>query len=100
MLLRIFAALAITALLQTALFAQAVSIASITGRVTDEQNAVLAGAAIRLIGTSTGSVNNAVTNTEGIYTIPSVPIGEYRLEATSPGFQTYAQTGITLRVGD
>ena len=89
MLLRIFRSIAVAAMVQTALFAQAVSIASVTGRVTDEQNAVLAGTAIRLIGTNTGTVYNAVTNTEGIYTLPSIPIGEYRLEATSPGFQTH-----------
>src|SRR5947209_6117011 len=79
---------------------QAVSIASITGRDVDEQVAVLPGAQIKLTDAENGSIHNAVTNAEGIYTIASVPIGSYTLETTAPGFQTHVQTGISLRVGD
>ncbi len=82
------------------LHAQAVSNASITGRISDEQGSVLPGAQIKLLGAENGSVQNAVANAEGIYTIPSISIGSYRLEATASGFQTYVQTGISLRVGD
>jgi hypothetical protein len=84
----------------TTLSAQAVSIASITGRVVDEQGAILPGTSIKLTGTETGVVYNAIANSEGIYTIPSVPIGVYQLEASAPGFQTWSQSGISLRVGD
>ena len=77
---------------------QAVSIASITGRVVDEQGAVLPGAQIKLADAENGSIHNAVTNAEGIYTMASVPIGSYTLEATAPGFQTHIQTGVMLRV--
>src|SRR5215831_17592027 len=80
--------------------AQAVSIATLTGRVTDEQGALVPGAQIRMTAVDTGVVFNAVANTDGIYTIPSLPIGAYTLQASSPGFQTYVQTGILLRVND
>ena len=83
-----------------ALKAQAVSIATVTGRVVDEQGALLNGAQVRMTAVDTGVVSNAITNTEGIYTIPSLPIGAYTLQATFPGFQTYVQTGILLRVND
>jgi Carboxypeptidase regulatory-like domain/TonB dependent receptor len=83
-----------------ALHGQAVSIASVTGRVTDSQGAVVAGAQIKMTGVETASIYNAVTNTDGIYTFPSLPIGAYMLESTVPGFQTYAQRGIVLRVND
>src|SRR5258707_1360726 len=83
-----------------ALYAQAVSLSSVTGRVVDEQGAVITGAQIRMIGVETGAVSNAVTNSDGIYTIPSLPIGAYTLESTVAGFQTSVQTGILLRVGD
>ena len=82
------------------LHAQAVSNATVTGRVTDEQGAVVPGARIQIAGVDTGIVNNAVTNADGIYTIPNLPIGGYTLKAAVPGFQTYVQTGIVLRVGD
>ena len=32
------------------------------------------------------------------YVLPNLPIGPYRLEATLPGFRTFAQTGIVLQV--
>ena len=83
-----------------ALYAQAVSVASVTGRVVDEQGALVNGAQIKMIGVDTGAVYNTSTNSNGIYTIPSLPIGAYSLEATVPGFQTYVQKGILLRVND
>ncbi|MDQ6698934.1 MAG: carboxypeptidase regulatory-like domain-containing protein [Acidobacteriota bacterium] len=82
------------------LHAQAVSIATVTGRVTDQQGAIIGGALVKLSGVETGAVHNAVSNSDGIYTLPSLPIGAYTLQAAVPGFQTYAQTGILLRVGD
>src|ERR1039458_6025189 len=83
-----------------ALDAQAVSIASVTGRVTDEQGALVAGAQIKMTAVDTGAIYNAATNSDGIYTIPSLPIGAYTLESTVPGFQMYVQSGILLRVND
>ena len=83
-----------------ALHAQSVSNATITGRITDEQGAVAPGARIQITGVDTGAVYTAVSNADGIYTIPNLPIGPYTLQAVVPGFQTYVQTGIVLRVGD
>jgi hypothetical protein len=80
--------------------AQAVANASVTGRVVDEQGGLLVNAQIRVTATETGIVYNAVTNSDGIYSIPTLPIGSYTLEATSAGFNTYVQNGILLRVDD
>jgi len=82
------------------LHAQAVSIASLTGHVADEQGAVVAAAQIKMSAVDTGAVYTAATNSDGIYTFPSLPIGAYRLESTVSGFQTYVQNGILLRVND
>src|SRR5579872_2447037 len=95
-LLPAFVALALT----PSLHAQAVSIATVTGRVTDQQGAVLTGAQITFTGVDTGAVHKAVTNEDGIYTIPNLPIGAYTFETAASGFQTYVQTGILLRVND
>src|SRR5690348_3346044 len=82
------------------LHAQAVSSASVTGRVMDEQGAIVPNARVQISGVNTGVVYTAISNADGIYTVPNLPIGAYRLEASTPGFQTYVQTGILLRVGD
>jgi hypothetical protein len=80
--------------------AQAVSIASVTGRVADDQGASVAGAQLKMTGIETGSTATAVSNADGIYSFPSLAIGAYRMESTFPGFQTYVENGIVLRVGD
>ena len=80
--------------------AQAVSAATVTGRVTDQEGAVLSGAQVRITGVETGTVREVVSNDDGLYTITNLPIGAYTMQVTSPGFRTYEQTGIELRVND
>jgi hypothetical protein len=86
--------------LSPALESQAVSIASVTGRVLDPTGAALAGAQVRMTAIATNIVQDVVTDTNGIYNFPSLTIGAYRLEVTAPGFQTYVQTGLNLQVND
>ena len=65
-----------------ALYAQAVSIASVTGRVVDEQGASVSGAQIKITAVDIGVVYNAVSNSDGLYTFPSLPIGAYTVSYT------------------
>jgi len=80
--------------------AQAVSIASVTGRVTDPSGAVISGAQVKITALSTNSVYSAVTGADGLFNFPSLSIGAYTLEVTAPGFQTYSQKGISLQVNE
>ncbi len=80
--------------------AQTVSIASVSGRVVDQQEAVVSGAHVKLTSVDTGVVHDTTTNDDGIYHFPSVQIGAYTLESSASGFRTYVQTGIVLRVND
>ncbi len=72
--------------------------AQISGTAKDQSNAVLPGVEITVTQTDTGITRNAITNETGSYVLPNLPIGPYRLEASLPGFRTYAQTGIVLQV--
>src|SRR5437867_11274972 len=72
--------------------------AQIAGTVKDQTGAVLPGVEVTVTQIETGTTRNAVTNETGSYVLSSLPIGPYRLEATLPGFRTYAQTGIVLQV--
>jgi hypothetical protein len=72
--------------------------AQISGRVQDATAAVLPGVEITVTHTGTGITRTAITNETGSYVLPNLPIGPYRLEASLPGFRTYAQTGIVLEV--
>ena len=83
-----------------ALHAQAVSIASVTGRAVDQSGAIVMGAQLKMTAVDTGIVHSTVTNSDGFYLFPSLPIGAYTLEISAPGFQTYVQKGLNLQVND
>src|SRR2546426_474704 len=72
--------------------------AQISGTAKDQSGAVLPGVEIHVTQTDTGITRESVTNETGSYVLPNLPIGPYRLEASLPGFRTYAQTGIVLEV--
>src|SRR5216110_1025055 len=74
------------------------STAQISGVVTDQSGAILPGVEVKVTQTDTGITRSAVTNETGLYILPNLPIGPYRLEAALPGFRTFAQTGIVLQV--
>src|ERR1035437_5314931 len=61
----------------SAVHAQAVSIASMTGRVVDSSGAVVVGAQIKMTAVDTRTVHSAPTTAEGLSNIPSLPIGAY-----------------------
>ncbi len=73
--------------------------AEISGNVTDATGARIPGADISATQTDIGLTRNVVSNETGFFTIPALPLGPYRVEASLPGFQTYVETGIGLAVG-
>lgn len=94
------AAICLLAIGAPLLRAQAVSVASVTGRVTDPSGAVLAGARIIITAVDTNVTHSAVSDSSGSYNFPSLPIGPYTMIVTVPGFQKYVRTGIRLQVND
>src|SRR5215510_13614448 len=84
------------ALYSSSAWAQAT--AQISGVAKDQSGAVLPGVEITVTQTDTGISRTALTNETGSYVLPNLATGPYRLEATLPGFRTYAQTGIVLQV--
>jgi hypothetical protein len=79
-------------------FAQATS--QITGTVTDASGAVVAGAQVTATQTTTGITRSVTSDSSGVYALPSLPLGPYRLEVKKEGFTTFVQTGIILQVGE
>ncbi len=79
------------------LFAQATS--QISGTVTDASGAAVEGARITVTQTDTAFTRTATSDASGVYTLPGLPLGPYRLEVKNEGFTTFVQTGIVLQVG-
>src|SRR5215470_10177918 len=87
----------LTLLLVAAAYAQLAS-ASLDGTVTDQSNAVVAGAAITASQPATGFVRTAVTDARGNYVFEQLAPGTYTVTTAKTGFRDYEATGITLEV--
>src|SRR5437763_3163831 len=78
--------------------AWAQSTAQISGTVKDASGAVLPGVEVTATQTETGIARSTVSNETGVYVLPNLPLGPYKLEASLTGFRTFVQTGIVLQV--
>lgn len=74
--------------------------ATISGVVQDSSGAMLAGARVVAANEETGIRTSVTADAKGFYSLPALPVGTYRVEVTKPGFKTYLQSGILLRVND
>jgi outer membrane receptor protein involved in Fe transport len=71
---------------------------TISGIVTDPQNAAVAGADVRVRNTGTNSVFRTKANEQGYFTAPGMSVGEYEVVTERPGFKRSVRSGITLQV--
>ncbi|HSL21980.1 MAG TPA: carboxypeptidase-like regulatory domain-containing protein [Vicinamibacterales bacterium] len=72
--------------------------ASVTGRVTDQQGAVIPGATVTITSRSTGASRAVVTNESGIYQVSSLGPGHYEVEVELAGFKGVRLENVELRV--
>src|SRR2546426_11562821 len=80
----------------SAVFGQ--STAQVSGAVKDQTGAVLPGTEVTMTQTETGLKRTTVTDEAGSYSLPNLPVGPYRLEASLPGFRSYGRSGICLQM--
>jgi hypothetical protein len=74
--------------------------ATVNGQVRDTTGAVVQDADVQLINELTNVRYPTRTNGEGIYSINSVPSGNYRIQISKTGFKTIIQSDIVLNVLD
>jgi hypothetical protein len=72
----------------------------LNGLVVDPSNQVIVGADIVGVNDVTGVQYATKTNGEGIYVLPSLPPGPYRLQVSKVGFKTLIKPDIILNVQD
>jgi hypothetical protein len=70
--------------------------AAITGRVSDPSGAAIPGAKVVATDVERQTRLQTVTNFEGVYDLPLVPIGTYNVKVENQGFQAAQQSNITL----
>src|SRR6185503_14028551 len=74
------------------------STAQISGTVKDPQGSVIPGADVTATQVDTGFKRTVVTDSAGAFTLTSLPVGPYKLDANLQGFKSYSRTGIVLQV--
>jgi hypothetical protein len=78
---------------------QATSTGTVSGQVTDQQNAAVSGASVTLRDVTTKAEQKTVTNEAGRYTFVNVPPGLYDMTVTKSGFIQAKLTGEKVTVG-
>ena len=73
---------------------------TINGLVLDPSSRAIVGADILVINDVTGVRFSDKTNDEGIYVVPNLPPGPYRVQVSKVGFKTIVKPDIALNVQD
>jgi hypothetical protein len=74
--------------------------ASLGGRVTDSQGAIIPNATVAVTSDETGVVQTTNTNSSGNWIVLTLLPGHYHFEVKAPGFKTEERTSIELQIGD
>jgi hypothetical protein len=71
---------------------------SVSGTVFDPSNAVVPNATVTAVDTATGVRTTAVSNAAGVYAIRFLPIGQYQVEVSAPGFSKLTVPAFSLEI--
>lgn len=97
---RILTAALLALVLSAPAFGQSQAInGTIEGTIIDAQGGVLPGVTVTVSNLDTGDRRSVITNENGLFRAPLLPLGTYRVVAELQGFRTYEQTGVTLTAG-
>ena len=100
MLCRKIAVSALCAVLSVSAVFSQVGTSSITGRATDTSGAVIGKVSVTIVQPATNFQFAGVTNEDGIYRVPSLSPGLYRITFEAPGFKRTVRDNVDLRTGD
>jgi hypothetical protein len=74
--------------------------ATLAGVVVDVTGGALPGTAVSAKSTETNIARETTTDMNGRFVIGGLPVGEYEVRASLPGFRPLARTGVRLTVGE
>jgi outer membrane receptor protein involved in Fe transport len=96
-----FRALTVIALLSScSTFALAQSATGeIQGTVLDPSGAVLPGVTVTIVNLATGATREVVTDAQGLFAVPGLPVGPYEVTAALQGFASQRQPDVRVQVG-
>src|SRR5215813_11090352 len=92
--------LVLIALLSTAILPAQTVTGTILGVVTDPSGAVVPHATVTAANQATGFTRSAEADAEGNYLLTFRPLGSYRVDARSPGFERTLRHAIEVRADE
>jgi hypothetical protein len=98
--MRHFVAMSVLVLLGSVFAWAQLDTGTIRGTLEDSTGAVIPKASIVCVNENTHDTFTTKTNSEGAYTLPSLPAGDYSISASQPGFGGQTVTGIHLSVSE
>ena len=93
----LLAVFALALLFATTSNAQVVT-ATLTGSVTDSSGASVPGALVTATEVNTGVVRSTQTSAEGVYSLPFLPPGMYKVDVEKEGFKKFTEANFELNV--
>ena len=69
---------------------------SISGTLADPSGAAIPGAVLNLVNTAQQTIYRAVSDKQGFYSFPNLPVGRYDLTISAHGFATQRKTNLTV----
>ena len=88
----------VTAQTQSAPSKNSGSTGTVTGTVTDQTGAVVAGAKVE-VSDSRGVKQTVTTNDQGVYTVSGLAPGAYDVSVSAPNFKVFQTSGLTVTAG-
>jgi hypothetical protein len=71
---------------------------SITGTLKDPDGLVIVGGSVTVTNEAQGVKTKTMTDGNGVYTFPSLPVGRYDLHFEAPGFKPQNKTGLAIDI--
>ena len=72
----------------------------LTGKVTDPSGAVVAAANVEVKNTDTGMTRSTMTDAQGRFEVPALPVGNYEITVNKERFAQATRNGVRLVVGE
>lgn len=92
-------AVVVLSIMSIGVSAQTVS-GTLRGTVTDSNGAAVPNAAITVRNVETGLMRTAVSNDDGLYNVPFLPLGRYSVEATRTDFNKVTRENISVSLNE
>ncbi len=97
--LKVFFALLVFAISWVGALAQTSGTGAVTGTLSDQSGAAIAGAQVKITSAGTGEVREVSSDPSGLFYVGLLLPGQYNIEVSSAGFKTSYFPNVTVIVG-